>query len=460
MRFTIVDRRGLIATLVALGVMVLTFVAAFTWLQYRMVDLHSRQILQSMRQELLLRQQYERSVGRQALVAGIDLRNRVVSDGRYFALFTSDRQPVVGSLSAIPGGARVFESRFAPYTVDSDNGIKYYVASMRNEDGSIFVMVQGDKDQREIALSLGRAAAVNTFMLILIGVIAAYVLNRYLLDHVRGLSMTARQIMRGQMAARAPARRRLDAMGALTTTFNEMLDQNESLVTGMRTVTESLAHDLRSPLMRVSRSIAAARQTDSDVVREQLLNDAETDATRALQTFNSLIDLARAEAGLSRDSMEKLDLGSLATDVAELFEPLAEERGQRLERHISPIGIFGHPQASARELDRKRDQVFACWIHAASDGQAVTRERRGGDRRRRQRTRDPQKCARTGGSTLRETRESRSSAGCRARACHRGGCRAFAPRQAHSRKRRPRIAGAFTVWLLVTRALRKRPLQA
>jgi signal transduction histidine kinase len=139
-------------------------------------------------------------------------------------------------------------------------------------------------------------------------------------------------------------------MGALTTTFNDMLDQNESLVTGMRTVTESLAHDLRSPLMRVSRSIAAARQTDSDVVREQLLNDAETDATRALQTFNSLIDLARAEAGLSRDSMEKLDLGSLATDVAELFEPLAEERGQRLERHISPIGIFGHPQILKQAL--------------------------------------------------------------------------------------------------------------
>jgi signal transduction histidine kinase len=350
MRLTIVDRRGLVATLVALGVMVLTFVAAFTWLQYRMMDVHSRQILQSMRQELLLRQQYERSVGRQALVAGIDLRNRVISDGRYFALFTPDRQPVVGSLSAIPGGARVFESRFAPYTVDSDDGIRYYVASMRNEDGSIYVMVQGDKDQREIALTLGRAAAVNIFMVILIGVIAAYVLNRYMLDHVRGLGMTARQIMRGQMAARAPTRRRLDAMGALTTTFNEMLDQNESLVTGMRTVTESLAHDLRSPLMRVGRSIAAARQTDSDAEREKLLNDAETDATRALQTFNALIDLARAEAGLSRDSMEKLDLGSLSTDVAELFEPLAEERGQRLERHISPIGIFGHPQILKQAL--------------------------------------------------------------------------------------------------------------
>jgi signal transduction histidine kinase len=146
------------------------------------------------------------------------------------------------------------------------------------------------------------------------------------------------------MTARAPIQKRLDEIGALTSTFNEMLDQNESLVTGMRTVTESLAHDLRSPLMRVGRSIAAARETASSTDREKFLRDAETDVTRALQTFNALVDLARAEAGLSGDSMAKLDLGSLALDVAEFFEPLADERGQRIERHISSVVVIGHPQ--------------------------------------------------------------------------------------------------------------------
>ncbi|MEY2626089.1 MAG: hypothetical protein RL412_1864 [Pseudomonadota bacterium] len=350
MRITVVDRRGVTATLIALGVMVLSFVAAFSWLQFRMMDVHSRQILQSMRQELLLRQQYERSVGREALVAGIALRNRVVADGRYFALFTADRKPIVGSLSDIPGGARVFESRFAPYTLDSDDGTRFYVASLRNDDGSIFVMSQIDRDKREIAQSLGRAAAVTTFMIILIGSVTGYFLNKYMLDHVRGLARTARKIMKGQMTARAPERRRLDAMGSLTVTFNEMLEQNESLVTGMRTVTESLAHDLRSPLMRVSRSIAAAREAQGESDRQQLLNDAEKNVTRALQTFNALVDLARAEAGLSRDSMEEINLESLATDVSELFEPLADERDQHLELSMSPVKVFGHPQILKQAL--------------------------------------------------------------------------------------------------------------
>lgn len=350
MGITLVDRRSVVSTLIALGVMVLTFVGAFSWLQFRVMEVHDRQMQVSMMQELALRQQYEQVVGREAVVQAIGIRNRVRVDGRYFALFSADRQAVVGSLSQIPGGERVFDSRQNPYTVESAPGERLHVASIRNSDGSIFVLVQRDTDPTEIARALGQAAALTTILVICIGVITGYFLNKSILEHVTSLGVTARQIMRGQMAARAPAQRRLDAMGALTLTFNEMLDQNESLVTGMRTVTESLAHDLRSPLARVGRSIAAARMADSEAVREQLLVDAESEIARTLQTFNALVDLARAEAGLSRDSMETLDLGSLATDVAELLEPLADERGQRLERSISSVAVIGHPQILKQAL--------------------------------------------------------------------------------------------------------------
>lgn len=344
MRIAIVDRQGVTASLIALGVMVVSFIVAFTWLQYQMMEVHTRQVAQSMRQELLLRQQYERVAGRQAIIEGTKIRNRVVSDGQYFALFTPDRRALVGNLSDIPGGERIFDEPFAPYIVELANGEQAHVATIRNDDGSIFVMVQTDRDQQLIAQSLGRTATITIFIVVLVGILTGFLLNKYMLGHIRDLSKTARQIMRGQMTARAPIQKRLDEIGALTSTFNEMLDQNESLVTGMRTVTESLAHDLRSPLMRVGRSIAAARETESGGDREKFLRDAEADVTRALQTFNALVDLARAEAGLSRDSMEKLDLGSLALDVAEFFEPLADERGQRIERQISSAVIIGHPQ--------------------------------------------------------------------------------------------------------------------
>jgi signal transduction histidine kinase len=187
-------------------------------------------------------------------------------------------------------------------------------------------------------------------VVVLVALLAGYVFNRFVLDHVSGLAAAARDIQRGQMAARAPARQRLDALGALTSTVNEMLDQNEALVGGMRTVTESLAHDLRAPLMRVGRAIGAARGAAEESVREVHLRDAETEAARALQTFNALVDLARAEAGLSRDAMEPVDVGALTTDLAEFFAPLAEERGQRLECRIDSCQVVAHRQILAQAI--------------------------------------------------------------------------------------------------------------
>lgn len=350
MRPYLVDRRALTATLLALAVMVLAFVLGFSWLQIRIMDVHDRELFKSVQRELLLRKQFEQSAGRQSLIRGLKFRNEILPEYRYFVLIDADGRPLVGELDKIPEVQRVFAEPGVFYRVTEKSGGAIYVVSERFADGITFVVMQRSTDQVDIARAMGRAAVLTVLAVILIGIVTAIVLNRYVLDHVRNLGETARQIMRGQMTARAPTQQRLDAMGTLTLTFNEMLDQNEALVTGMRTVTESLAHDLRTPLTRVRRSIAAARTADGEAVREKLLNDAEADLTRALQTFNSLVDLARAEAGLSRDSMEKLDLGALASDMAELLEPLAEERGQRLERSIAPVTVVGHRQILAQAL--------------------------------------------------------------------------------------------------------------
>jgi signal transduction histidine kinase len=139
-------------------------------------------------------------------------------------------------------------------------------------------------------------------------------------------------------------------MGALTDTFNEMLDQNEALITGMRTVTESLAHDLRSPLMHVQREINAARLAEEATERDRHLSRAEQESQRALNTFNALVNLARAEAGFSSEAMEKIELSKIIKDIVELFGPLAEERQQRLRVSLTPITVVGHRQILSQAL--------------------------------------------------------------------------------------------------------------
>ncbi|MFM8844487.1 MAG: HAMP domain-containing protein, partial [Gammaproteobacteria bacterium] len=271
------DRRALTASLFALGMMVVAFVLGFIWLQWRIMSVHDRELFQSLERAIILTTRMDNAEDRAALAISLRISNETIPDKRYFVLLDPNGNAIVGDLAKVPASEQALEADSAAYRVPKGDGLDTYVRSARLADGSIFIVTQPDTARFEIAKALGRVAVGIIILVILIGLGTGFVLNRYILGYVRGLADTARQIMRGQMAARAPAQQRLDAMGALTMTFNEMLDQNEALVTGMRTVTESLAHDLRTPLMRMRRSLAAARAADSEAVREQLLNEAEAD---------------------------------------------------------------------------------------------------------------------------------------------------------------------------------------
>jgi len=227
----------------------------------------------------------------------------------------------------------------------------YAIASRILMDGGL-LQVGRSTDSRAVLLAPVRRAfaGIGTVALALslaAGTLLAWRATRPL----RAVSETARRIVEtGDLAARVPGAGRRGELAVLVQQLNTLLEKNATHVRVLRETLDNLAHDLRTPLMRMRRSLAAARVADSEAVREQLLNDAEADVNRALQTFSALIDLARAEAGLSRDSMEELDLDMLAKDMIDLLGPLAEDRGQRLECSISPVKVVGHRQILAQAL--------------------------------------------------------------------------------------------------------------
>lgn len=117
-----------------------------------------------------------------------------------------------------------------------------------------------------------------------------------------------------------------DAFEDLGRSVNAMLDRIALLVGELKLATDALAHDLRSPLTRLratlERALAAADSEDGRVAVLRAMDEGD----RLLNMLDTALRITRAEAGIGREAFTPTDLSTLIADVAELFEPLAEDR--------------------------------------------------------------------------------------------------------------------------------------
>jgi len=213
-----------------------------------------------------------------------------------------------------------------------------------------------------------------------LGLAGGFLMSRNLLRRVDEISAAAQRIMRGDLSQRVPANDSGDEFDRLAGALNEMLDQIEQLMTGMRAVTDSLGHDLRSPLTHLKGRIEMTLRGPTDIAAyRSALDDATADVDAVLKTFNALMSVATAEAGTARAEMTDVDVAEVGRDAAELYEPLAEEKGQHLSfAGAGPAVVRGHRQLLAQAVANLLDNALkyspaggAVRLSVDSDGETV-----------------------------------------------------------------------------------------
>jgi signal transduction histidine kinase len=164
------------------------------------------------------------------------------------------------------------------------------------------------------------------------GIGGGFWVSRKLLARIDGLSDTTRTIMDGDLAGRLPVNGSGDELDRLAESVNLMLTRIEQLMAGLREVSDNIAHDLKTPLSRLRNRVEAAlREPYGEPVYREALERTIEEADGLIKTFNALLSIARLEAGAGGENRESLDVSALLRDVAELYEPVAEERGLELK---------------------------------------------------------------------------------------------------------------------------------
>jgi len=228
----------------------------------------------------------------------------------------------------------------------STKGLTPYQVVVQPMSVGAVLVVYEDLSERNAfrdALAIGGGVALLTALAAVLA--ASFWLNHMIYRRAETIETTAARIAAGDLSARAPHHLDGDVFDRLGGSINQMLDRIEELLTGLRTVTDSLSHDLRSPLTRMKSALTRAIDPDmTDQARADAIAQACDEADQALATTSALLDIARAESGLSRDMFQPVDLRVLMLDLAELFEPVLEDAGQTLE--VRPgeeaLVVMGH----------------------------------------------------------------------------------------------------------------------
>jgi len=174
--------------------------------------------------------------------------------------------------------------------------------------------------------------ALSWGLLVTLGlaVIGSISMARSVNNRLENIISISRQIRRGDLSRRMPSSKGGDEFDRLGGNLNEMLDQIETLMVGVRDVSNAIAHDLRTPLTRLRNHLEQVRDdAHSDELRDKI-EETIGEADALLATFRSLLRIAQIEAGNRRREFGEIGLNELVDDIVELYEPLAAEKNLRL----------------------------------------------------------------------------------------------------------------------------------
>ena len=204
-------------------------------------------------------------------------------------------------------------------------------AARRLPDGGSLIVGAVITGERRFNLAFTEATGLTIAVSVALALLSALVLGLALDRRTRELAETARALAAGDFTARVPPHSRGDGFDELRDQMNRMAERIDRLVSELRSVSGALAHDLRSPVARLTAALETAMSaSDRDAVREALAAArADADALRTM--LETALELARVEGGAVADRRVDADLALIAEDLVELYEPLAEQSGVRLE---------------------------------------------------------------------------------------------------------------------------------
>ena len=311
----------------------------------------------------------------------LTVENRALRPGANLYLVTTPTGVgIAGNVGSLAPGVMGTTgwSETAYRRLDDQDGSDHRALVLVTELSSGFRLLIGRdlEERRRLFGIVAKAAQWSILVVVVLGIGGGIFVARRVLQRIDAMTGTAQRIMAGDLTGRLPVGRSGDELDRLASNLNAMLAQIEALMTGLKEVSDNIAHDLKTPLTRLrNRAEEALARSGCEADYRAALERTIEESDGLIRTFNALLMIARAESGQARGNMDDFDAAEVANGIHELYEPLAEEDGMSLRVRTAPAPIRANRELISQALANLVENAIK-YGKPVSEGPVVSLEAR------------------------------------------------------------------------------------
>lgn len=271
--------------------------------------------------------------GRDALISAIELTlsDRIDSDREIYLLLDEDGRKLAGNFETPPQFNSTYTGIFDAEVIQNSIPTLGHLKIQTLPGGETLIVGHNSSEIGDITSLIGKATATAILLAVLLVLLGTYIFRRELAYRVSHIRRTTQQIGAGQLSKRIPAPIGEDEFTLLNRDINTMLDRIELLMKSARHISDTIAHNLRTPLTRTIGALRVAQQPGTSMAEVLEANQHAIEDIEGLNVLlEKLLQIAEMEAGIQRRSFKPCELNVIVTDVMEMYETLAEEKGVSL----------------------------------------------------------------------------------------------------------------------------------
>jgi signal transduction histidine kinase len=280
-----------------------------------------------------LREVFDQGSARALTETIAEIAKKLEEDGLVLGYQSADGALLAGEL-LIPR-PEIGWSVFTPEGIDDDEAL--WVKMARLPDGTLLSVAAGSETYHDISELMLAGAFWTIAIAFPLALLSGALLSRTVLRRLAQIAETAEGIRDGELSRRASLLGTGDEFDRLAENLNAMLDTIESLTRNLRNVSVGISHELRSPLARIRNRLVELK--GSGMAMDDAgptIDGALAEIDGALTTFDALLRIGQIEADAQRKGFETVRFSDLVAELAEVYEPVAIERGKQFSAQVTP----------------------------------------------------------------------------------------------------------------------------